>query len=50
MLLKLMRGSSIGLHPMCLLLMVVSLVVKLLRHLLLIRAHMLFPYLRLTLL
>jgi hypothetical protein len=49
MLLRLRSGSSIGLHPMYLLLTMVLLVVVLLHHLLLVRAHRLFPHLRLPL-
>jgi len=49
MLLRLRSAGSIGLHPMYLLLMVVLLVVVLLHRLLLVRAHMLFPHLHLTL-
>jgi hypothetical protein len=49
MMLRLKRGGSIGLHPMCLLFTVVLLVVVLLHCLLLVRAHRLFPHLHLTL-
>jgi hypothetical protein len=48
MLLRLRSGGSIGLHPMYLLLTVVLLMVVLLHRLLLVRAHRLFPHLRLT--
>jgi hypothetical protein len=49
MLMRLRRGGSIGLDPMCLLFTVVLLVVVLLHYLLLVRAHMLFPHLCLIL-
>jgi hypothetical protein len=49
MLLRLRSGSSIGLHPMYLLLTMVLLVVVLLHCLILIRAHKLSPHLHLTL-